>query len=202
MIRRFNVSDVDRIVDLHLASFPGFFLSFLGSRFLKLFYLGLYKANESIIFLYVNEANLPVGFVAGATNPSGFYSRLLKRDWWRFACASVIPMLKNPIIFGRITRALFHPNKNPIGEDVAGLFSIGVAPDAQGAGVGKMLVKAFLEEAKNRGCRKIYLTTDSDDNENVNKFYLGIGFSIVRQFKTYEGRKMNEYWIYLSSEAT
>jgi ribosomal protein S18 acetylase RimI-like enzyme len=199
MLRRLNLLDIDKIVDVHLRSFPGFFLSFLGPRFLKLFYLGLYKANEGIIFVYVNEDNAPIGFVVGAINPSGFYSRLLKRDWLRFACASVIPILKKPLIFGRIARALYYPANNPIGENVAGLFSIGVSPETKRAGIGKLLVKAFLEEAKNRGCKKVYLTTDSDNNEIVNKFYLGIGFTLGRQFEPFKGRRMNEYWIYFSN---
>ena len=200
MIRPLKVSDVGQVVTVHLSSFPGFFLSFLGVRFLSLFYSGICSAPEGIAFVYLNDVGIPCGFVAGTSNPGGFYSRLLKRDWLKFAFASIIPVLKKPSVIGRIARALFLPSDNPVGGDVAGLFSIGVLPELQGTGAGKKLVQSFLDEAKKKGCKKVFLTTDRDNNEAVNNFYEKIGFSIVREFTTPEGRRMNEYWITLSED--
>ena len=198
MIRPMKADDVATVVGIHLASFAGFFLSFLGPRFLSLFYSGLCSAQEGIAFVYLNDSGTPTGFVAGTSNPRGFYSRLLKRDGLKFAFASIIPVLKKPSVIGRVARAVFHASDNPIGDDVAGLFSIGVLPELQGTGAGKKLVQAFLEEAKARGCNKVFLTTDRDNNEAVNTFYSKLGFSITRHYVTPEGRRMNEYWITLS----
>ena len=195
-----GMNNVNDVVNVHLSSFPGFFLTFLGPRFLSLFYSGICTAPEGIAFVYLNEAGIPAGFVAGTSNPGGFYSRLLKRDWLKFALASIIPILKKPSAFGRIARALSHPAGNPVGYDVAGLFSIGVLPELQGTGAGKKLVQTFLDEAKQRGCRRVFLTTDRDNNEAVNSFYEKIGFDIERQYVTPEGRRMNEYWINLTEE--
>lgn len=200
MIRKIQFSDVNQVVAVHLSSFPGFFLSFLGSRFLSLFYSGICTAPEGIAFVYLNDAGAPAGFVAGTSNPGGFYSRLLKRDWLKFALASIVPVLKKPSVIWRVARAVSHPSDNPIGDDVAGLFSIGVLPELQGTGAGKKLVHAFLDEAKQRGCKRVFLTTDRDNNEAVNSFYEKLGFVIERQFVTPEGRRMNEYWINLTEE--
>lgn len=197
MIRKIQSSDVSHVVDVHLSSFPGFFLSFLGSRFLSLFYSGICSAPEGIAYVYLNNSGFPAGFVAGTSNPGGFYSRLLKRDWLKFALASIIPVLKKPSVIGRVARAVSHPSGNPIGDDVAGLFSIGVLPELQGTGAGKQLVQAFLDDAKQRGCKRVFLTTDRDNNEAVNSFYEKLGFEIERQYVTPEGRRMNEYWIAL-----
>lgn len=194
MIRKIQSSDIGRVVAVHLSSFPGFFLSFLGSRFLSLFYSGICSAPEGIAFVYLNDAGTPAGFVAGTSNPGGFYSRLLKRDWFKFALASIIPVLRKPSVIGRVARAVSHPSDNPIGDDVAGLFSIGVLPELQGTGAGKNLVQAFLVEARERGCKRVFLTTDRDNNEAVNAFYEKLGFSVERQYVTPEGRRMNEYW--------
>lgn len=188
---------VSAVVQTHLASFPGFFLSFLGPRFLSLYYAGICAAPEGIGLVYINSSGLPAGFVAGSSNPRGFYSRLLKRDWLRFALASVGAIIHKPTVIGRITRGLFHPGGNPFGDDVAGLFSIGVLPELQGTGAGKLLVQAFLHEAGIRGCKRVFLTTDLDGNETANSFYQKLGFSIERQYETPEGRRMNEYWINL-----
>lgn len=197
MIRKLITRDVSHVVAVHLSSFPGFFLSFLGCRFLSLFYSGICTAQEGIAFVYLNDAGLPAGFVAGTSNPGGFYSRLLKRDWLKFALASIVPVLKKPSVIWRVARAVSHPSDNPIGDDVAGLFSIGVLPELQGTGAGKKLVQAFLDEAKQRGCIRVFLTTDRDNNDAVNAFYSKLGFVLERQYVTPEGRRMNEYWITL-----
>lgn len=197
MIRKIQVSDVCRVVSVHLSSFPGFFLSFLGPRFLLLFYSGICSAPEGIAFVYLNGTGIPAGFVVGTSNPRGFYSRLLKRGWFKFALASIVPVFKKPSVIGRIVRAISHPSTNPIGDDVAGLFSIGVLPELQGTGAGKKLVQAFVDEAKRRGCKKVFLTTDRDNNDRINSFYLKLGFVVERQYVTPEGRRMNEYWMTL-----
>ena len=198
MIRWMEKEDIGEVVRIHLASFPGFFLSFLGPRFLALYYSGVCAAPEGIALVFLNPGGEPAGFVAGATNPRGFYSRLLKRGWPGFLLASLGSMLRKPSVAGRIARALIHPSRNPAGEEVAGLFSIGVLPELQGTGAGRMLVDSFLSEARKRGCRRVFLTTDRDGNEAVNVFYRKLGFRVERQFKTPEGRAMNEYWIDLA----
>lgn len=197
MIRPIHLDDVRQVVSVHLASFPGFFLSLLGTKFLALFYSGICSAPEGIAFVYCDTAGYPVGFVAGTTNPRGFYSRLLKRHWLQFALAATPPVLKKPSIIGRVARAILHPKNNPLGDNVAGLFSIGVLPELQGSGAGKELVRTFLDEAGERGCTKVFLTTDRDNNDAVNTFYQKLGFSLEREYVTPEGRYMNEYWITL-----
>jgi ribosomal protein S18 acetylase RimI-like enzyme len=198
----FEKKHLQGVVRIHLSSFPNFFLSFLGPKFLLLFYSGIISASEGIAFVYQNEEGLPVGFVAGSLNPGGFYSRLLKRDWFQFALASVLPVLRRPTVILRVVRAVLHPAANPVGSDVAGLFSIGVLPEMQGSGAGKKLVQAFLDEATRRGCKRVFLTTDCDNNDTVNAFYTKLGFSMERQLVTPEGRRMNEYWITLSEKIT
>lgn len=202
MIRPMTDDDLDSVVLIHLSSFPGFFLSFLGSRFLRLYYSGICGADEGISYVYLNDKGVPSGFVAGSSNPRGFYSRLLKRDWFKFSLASVGPIIKKPAAAKRVVRAVLYPGKNPVGPDVAGLFSIGVRPELQGTGAGKYLVRTFLQEAARRGCQRVFLTTDRDNNDAVNSFYQKMGFAIEHQFVTPEGRRMNEYWINLGSKET
>ncbi|GAB6192081.1 GNAT family N-acetyltransferase [Desulfocastanea catecholica] len=192
-----NTNDLEVVVNIHLHSFPNFFLSSLGPRFLALYYAGICAAPEGIGFVYINTSGIPAGFVAGSSNPRGFYSRLLKRDWLKFALASVGAVICKPSVIGRLARGLFHPGSNPVGDDVAGLFSIGVLPELQGTGAGNLLVQAFLHEAAVRGCKRVFLTTDRDNNGAVNAFYKKLRFRIERQYETPEGRRMNEYWINL-----
>ena len=171
-----RVDDVDVVVTVHQTSFPGFFLSFLGPAFLKLYYRNICTSADGLCYVYTNDEGAPRGFVAGTSNPRGYYSRLLKREWLNFAIASIWPICCHPKIIPRLFRALFHPGKNPIGADVAGLFSIGVLPELQGRGAGKKLAQKFLKEARIKNCNRVFLTTDQEDNESVNRFYEKLGF--------------------------
>jgi ribosomal protein S18 acetylase RimI-like enzyme len=195
MIRRMEGENISRVVEIHLESFPGFFLTFLGARFLSLYYAGICAAPEGIAYVYLDSTGSPAGFVAGTSDPRGFYSRLLRKDWMRFSMASLAAMVRKPSIVPRIARGLLHPSQNPAEIDVAGLYSIGVLPSLQGTGAGKKLVAAFLEEARNRGCRKVFLTTDREGNDAVNEFYRKMRFRVEREYTTPEGRRMNEYWV-------
>lgn len=71
--------------------------------------------------------------------------------------------------------------------------SIAVSPQAQGGGVGRALVRAFIDEAARRGLKTVDLTTDKHDNAYANAFYLKQGFEVERDFTTPEGRAMYEY---------
>lgn len=180
------------LADLHLRSFRGFFLSSLGPRFLALFYERLIATGELALVAHL-DAKM-VGFAAGSARPSGFFARLLRRDVHRFALASLPALAKNPRIAPRLLRALRRPSeerRRP--PDTATLLSICVDEDARGGGAAKALLDAFVDAARGCGARALDLTTDRDNNERVNRFYVRNGFSLGREFVTPEGRRMNEY---------
>lgn len=150
---------------------------------------------SGIALVGLDDGGRVAGFAAGTSNPRGFYTRLLKRQWLKFAAAALPAVIKNPLIIPRLLMALNHPGQNPEGCEVAGLYSIGISPKAQGQGWGGRLVAEFLKAARDKGCRRVFLTTDQDRNEKVNAFYRKNGFKAERQFVTARGRRMNEYWI-------
>ncbi|TRZ52744.1 GNAT family N-acetyltransferase [bacterium] len=193
-IRAMNINDVNAVVKVHLSSFQGFFLTFLGRQFLSELYAGIVADSTGIAFVYREEARV-LGFVAGTSHPAGFYSRLLHRRWWRFASASLIPILKNPLIIPRLLRAIRKPQDVSNQPDTGTLMSVAVSPEAQSRGLGQALVKAFLEEAADRGLKHVDLTTDKHNNDSVNQFYQHMRFRCSRTFVTSEGREMNEFVI-------
>jgi ribosomal protein S18 acetylase RimI-like enzyme len=194
MIRYVRVTDVPGIVKIHLESFPGFFLTFLGSTFLRELYIAILCDPTGIGFIAEDEKAIQ-GFVTGTHQPSGFYHRLLHQRWWRFGLASVLPVLRNPKIIPRLLGAFSRREQIDIHENCALLMSIAVDPEFQGQGIGKLLIDAFLNEAKNRGVSQVNLTTDKVDNDAVNAFYKRVGFWLNSSFITPEGREMNEYII-------
>jgi ribosomal protein S18 acetylase RimI-like enzyme len=196
VIRHATEVDVPDVVTTHLHSFKGFFLTFLGPAFLNELYSATLQDTSGIGFVAESEKSI-YGFVMGTTQPAGFYRRLLRNRWWRFGCAAVQPILRRPTVIPRLLRAFSMPRRSTRQAGCGTLMSIAVLPKAQGQGVGRALVHAFLKEARCRGLEQVDLTTDKDDNEAVNRFYQKLGFSCVRTFITPENRAMNEYVITL-----
>jgi ribosomal protein S18 acetylase RimI-like enzyme len=182
-------------VAVHLKAFPGFFLSFLGPGFLKEFYQSFIEDKVGIGFVAWDESsgNL-AGVIVGPLVPDGYFKRLLKRKGWAFCLASVTAVLKKPSVIKRLFRAVFYRGESPSHtEGLALLSSIAVSPDIQAKGVGGMLVDAFIQEVQRRGGKGIFLTTDAENNDKVNRFYQKLGFSLESSYATPEGRQMNRY---------
>jgi GNAT superfamily N-acetyltransferase len=201
-IQPLDASSLGRVVEIHRQAFPAFFLTALGPGFLRCLYEEISHDAKGIALCCTHSGEI-VGFVAGTSQPSGFYRRLLWRRWWRFAFAGLGTVLKRPHYVPRILNA-FHKPAEALraeaqrGECYAELMSIGVCPEAQGTGVGKFLVNAFLSECWRRGLDRVSLTTDSMGNDSANQFYLRNGFALTRTFSTAQGRVMNEYEIWVT----
>lgn len=196
MICPMTTSHTDMVVGIHLRSFRNFFLSFLGPRFLRLYYEGIMKYPDGAGYVYVEEEHI-VGFVCGVLNPSRFYRYLLRTSWWRFALAALGAAVRRPSIIPRLFRALLYPRQASGQMSSATLTSIAVDPAMQGEGIGTKLVAAFLEDMRARGVETVNLTTDRHNNDAANSFYRRLGFHCARTFVTPEGREMNEYVICL-----
>lgn len=197
VIRRKTSADVPAVVQVHMHSFSGFFLTVLGAPFLRELYMATLADRDGIGFVAENEKDV-CGFVTGTAQPAGFYRRLLRQRWWRFAGAAALPALRQPTIIPRLLRAISMPEQVTRQPGRGTLMSIGVLPEAQGKRIGQALVRAFLEEAARRGLLQVDLTTDRDNNEATNCFYQKLGFVCERTFTTPEGRAMNEYVIDLA----
>jgi ribosomal protein S18 acetylase RimI-like enzyme len=194
-VRSMQPVDVRQVVRVHMQAFPGFFLSFLGERFLRELYDAIIGDPTGLAFVYDDSG--VQGFVAGTTQPSGFYKRLIRDRLWQFGFASILPLIKNPMILPRLLRAFAMPTLAGTGEGCAKLLSIAIVPEAQGKHIGKNLLFAFLAEAQCRGMQQVDLETDRLNNDATNHFYLHNGFFLYRSYTTPEGREMNEYRINL-----
>lgn len=195
-IRSMELEDTQDVASVHLRAFSGFFLSFLGARFLQELYSSIVNDPTGIAFVWCEKWEIE-GFIAGTEQFGGLYRRLVRHRLWRFALAATKPAIRDPSILPRLFRALKVPKEREPEAGVGTLMSIGVVPDSQGRGIAHSLVKAFLSESAKRGLIAVNLTTDKVNNESVNRFYLELGFRVARTFNTPEGRQMNEFMIYL-----
>lgn len=186
------------VVRIHLQSFPDFFLTFLGPRFLYLLYREILNTRGHVALVAMNNQGKLVGFVLGVTDQTGLYTRLARKRWFQFAFAATGAVMKKPSIVFRLFRAFRYSGKSRSASAQALLMSIAVLPEVFGQGVGKLLVRQFLQGMKKLHVSALCLTTDKDGNEQVNRFYEQTGFSIAKTYVTPEGRYMNEYLIDLT----
>jgi GNAT superfamily N-acetyltransferase len=193
-IYKIETKHVDEVVQVHMCSFPGFFLSFLGPKFLREFYNSFLYDSMGIGFVAEDvETGDVLGVIVGPLVPDGYFKRLLKRRWWAFCLASVTAVLKRPSIIKRLFLALFYRGQSPPGPQRALLSSVAVSPQVQGQGIGKALVKRWVDEVKRQGSSGCYLTTDAHDNDKINRFYQQLGWKIESTYETPEGRIMHRY---------
>lgn len=193
-----NIKDkffVAEVVDIHMRSFKGFFLTFLGRGFLKQLYAGFVDHPNSGL-LIAREDNKVLGFLAYSDDISGFYKYLIKKRLLHFAWYALGAFFRRPKALFRLFRALSYSGEAKRKEAYVELSSIGVSPDIEGKGVGSKLIDALKNEVDFEKYAYIKLETDAVNNEGANYFYRKNGFVMDHSYETPEGRKMNEYRFY------
>lgn len=193
-VREAQMADLRQVVRIHQKAFRGFFMTDLGPRFLTAYYRAIAAYNNRLFLICQDGSGTIVGFVAGFHNPNEFYKRLKTKKWQLALCAGS-HLAFRPSLWVRAVSGLRRV-QDLAQSDTTGaveLASLAVAPEAQGKGIGSVLVHAFLEQAHRHGALKVYLTTDACNNDPVNAFYQRLGFRLARQYWQTKSRLMNEY---------
>jgi GNAT superfamily N-acetyltransferase len=69
-----------------------------------------------------------------------------------------------------------------------------VLPERWGTGIGGMLLDAVIDEAKRRGCHRIFLWTHERQNERAHRLYRSCGFTPTgRTMHDDEGKPIGEW---------
>lgn len=183
---------IDDIVEIHLKTFEGFFLTFLGKGFLKQLYSGFIKYDKSNIII-ARDCNQIVGFLAYSEDMSSFYNYLIKERLFQFAWYGFLGFIKKPTILFRLLSAFGKSEEVVRKEKYIELASIGVSPTYKGKGVGTQMIDYLKQTIDFAEFSYILLETDAKNNEYANKFYKKNGFAKSRNYVTKQGREMNEY---------
>lgn len=190
-----NPKYINDIVEIHLNTFKGFFLTFMGRGFLKQMYRSYLEHMDSGI-LIAFERNKPIGFLAYSKDLSGLYKYMLKKRLFIFAWFSLGAFLRSPKVFMRLLRALLKPSESIRKDRYVELSSIGVDPEFKSRGIGSRLISVLKKIVDFNEFTYIKLETDAIENDLANHFYQKNGFVLEREFVTQEGRRMNEYKFY------
>jgi ribosomal protein S18 acetylase RimI-like enzyme len=167
----------------------------LGARFLRSYY-GLVLTTPAGIGLVAEARAQVVGFIAGYMNPKDFH-QVLRASKVRLATSMLPALLRDPRLLGRALASFRRTDPEQIDKRVglSELASVAVDPTHGGQGLGARLVRSFVDEVRVRGPRGVYLTTDAEGNDAVNRLYVKLGFTLALTFRAGEGRMMNEYRI-------
>jgi len=192
-IRCATPADLPRIVEIHQRAFSEFFLTRMGAGFLRLYYELVLKYRTGIILVSENRGELN-GFVCGFANPAGFY-QLMWQNRRTFALPALQALFSHPWLATNVMHGIRRIQNTVLQgpPQSCELSSIAVTPEASGNGVGRGLLRSFLERSWSMHAQCVYLTTDAEANEAANALYREAGFHHCRRFLQRKGRWMNEY---------
>lgn len=183
---------INDIVSIHLNTFTGFFLTFMGRGFLNQMYRSYCDHDESGL-LVAEENGKAVGFLAYSGNFSGLYKFMIKTRLIPFGWYSVGAFFRKPSAFMHIIKAFLKPSEVKREEKYVELSSIGVDPTIKSKGVGSLLIDELKKIVDFNKFAYITLETDAVNNDRAIHFYEKNGFVRERMYETDEGRKMYEY---------
>ena len=195
LIREIGNADKEKInalAELHTRAFSSFFLTQLGIPFLRTLYTGYMEDRDSGIIVAEENGKL-IGFIAYSNDYPRFYKGLIKNHLMKFAFCSAGAAIWHPSFIKRILGAFKKSDSVVKEEKYVELASICVDPMSEGKGIGSSLIDYLKGIVDFNKYAYINLETDSNGNDNVNRFYEKNGFVLEKAFTTTEGRKMNEY---------
>ncbi len=167
------------VARLHAGTITGGFLVKLGVRFLTSLYRGIAADDQSLV-LVARDGGRVIGFCAYTDNVAGLYRRVLRRRALGLALGA-LPRALDPRILKEVRDTLRYPQKQATGDLPASeLLALGVDGSQRGRGVGRQLVDACLEQARQRGQRRVKVLAGTQ-LEPANKLYRRCGFELVTQ---------------------
>lgn len=178
------VEDVKQVTKVHLAAFPGFFLTTLGPAFLRTMYKA-FLLNKGGVFVVDDRDGHIQGFAVGVLKSAGKDRNLAVRFLPQLILSLIPAVVRNPVkVVKRITSQLFTTSERAnIPKNAVILRSIGIQPSMQGGGAAGRLLQEFELRANEKGATSVALTTDALDNERAIRFYSKNGYKISQEFR-------------------
>ncbi len=196
IVRKAIREDIPKVVSIHEERFSGFFLSSLGTAFLKVFYNAFLK--NTAVLLVLEDAGEIKGFAAGSRDNRNFFKKLLMNDFFGFAIQGFRVLFTNPVALKRIATNADKSEKSNL--VFAELLSIATLKNKKG--YGRILLNEFEKEIAcgNIENLPLSLTTDCDENEKAIEFYKESGYEVYQIFESYQNRKMYRFIKHISNK--
>ncbi len=198
VIRRMRPQDAHAVARLHDAMIGEGFLRRLGRRFLAALYRAIDRTPGSVVHVAEADGRV-VGFCAYARDVSAMYRQVLRHSGWRLVLAAV-PRVFDPRLALEALDTLRYPSKQAACElPPAEILAIAVDPQMHGRGVGRRLLQAAVQQARDDGQPALKVLA-GERLEGANRFYQACGFECITRIVQH-GEPLNVYVLRLRDEA-
>jgi len=190
--RDVHIYENDLIAKLQIEIFNDFFMAGLGLNILKTYYKAILKYPETICIVAEKDDGKAVGFVLGQAKAG--LKPVIRRYPLIFCLIGIKLLLFRPCSILRLLNNIEKIDQNQKDfidkQDYSEIGLIGVINDHQGERIGQVLLFEFEKRVKQRGAKKLSLTTDYFNNEKTLNAYSNWGFNVYYEFMTYPDRRM------------
>jgi ribosomal protein S18 acetylase RimI-like enzyme len=193
LIRDMTAEDLDHVARLHRQGFGGYFLTNLGTAFLKRYYAQFLGSPKSYAVAACDSSGV-IGFCVGTQDKPTFFRRLYRKHFASTAILVAFGAIGNPVIRRGVLRRLDHigqafrarfgreqpkPSElNTVHHVPARLLSIAVADEHRGTGLAEHLVEQFCARLRAVGVTEVELTV-ATSNKRAIAFYVKTGWQEV-----------------------
>lgn len=190
MVRKANLSDINKLAQIHLSELNSDFLPSLGIKFLRALYLDLATLDRVYILVYEQEGKVE-GFIVGSKDFDKDFKKIITGNFIRYSFLIFPQIIKTPFIVKNILETFLYTKKEGKNLPNSELVIIAISEKYHHRGIGKKLVLAlddiFAKEKISR-----YKVSVNKKNAVANKFYNALGFRKHSEFSLY-GKIINLY---------
>ena len=202
--------DIRRAAQLHREVLHMEFLPRFGPAFMETYYRAWSSTAGSIALVATSEENDLLGVLLGATNPPVHFKAMVRHDGLRIgtrmiAYAMVHPPLAKELVVTRsrrymrgvlrLVRTRFdgekHAAAHDVGPVVGEITHVLVNPSVQRGGIGRALIDAAVDVAKNAGVRELMLVTPPE--LDAKHFYEQLGWRAEGSMESQSGERFLRY---------
>lgn len=194
-LRPMAAADVPQVARLHQAAMGNSLWAKLGLPFLEALYRELLRDPVFRAHVYLEDGRVG-GFIAGATDSQGLFTRTLRRGWRALAGPLLLGILRNPSTLPRLLTTPLYFRRSSPGDDIpAESLFCSFAPELRGTRVSGHINKVLFERLLAEGHRHVKITTEVD-NVGANRQLRSWGFEERGRFRFY-GKDMVTYALLL-----
>lgn len=191
-IRPMMSIDAPQVAALHHADMGNSLWARLGVPFLTRLYQALINNDRFIGFVYVDDHNVPQGFIAGSTDADTMMREVFARSGPVLAL-SALPALRSPRLLLSLlqTPLYFQRSDDPTTSIAAESLFCSFVPELRGRRISNHINKFLFDDLFARGHQHVKITTEVD-NAGANRQLQRWGFEQRATFRFY-GKDMVTY---------
>jgi ribosomal-protein-alanine N-acetyltransferase len=179
-LSQLDIPAINRLAALHQTVMHTL-LSDLGLPVLQRYYEICQQDPAILGFCAISPNNETIAWAVGSPHPDQINAQLCHPLPWFAGQMLRLAFTRPGVLLQLVQAALSASDANTLQRGQIELTYIGVAPSAQGQGLGKAILTAFIEASRAAGYNSIVLSVETDNPAAV-ALYTKAGFKITKTF--------------------